>query len=78
MTRLTKYPELINGKLHNPARQHRRECERLGLVSTSGRQWKKYKKMVKRSKKVLLEQLDMTAEEFEEKLAATDPENIEL
>jgi hypothetical protein len=81
MTRLSKYPEMVNGKLHNPERQHRREMERVyeGVLNLkSGRQWKKYKKMVNKSKKVLLEQLDMSAAEFDEKIAASDLKNIEL
>ena len=81
MTRLTKYPELINGKLRNPARQHRREMERTyeGVLNLkSGRQWKKHKKMSKQSQKVLAAQLDMTVPELNQELDARAVENIEL
>lgn len=66
---------------HNPERQHRREMERTyeGVLNLkSGRQWKKYKKMLKRSQKVLAAQLDMTPEELRKLSQANDINNIEL
>lgn len=33
---------------HNPRRQYRRQCEAEGLVTKSGRQWRKFRKMMQR------------------------------
>lgn len=64
---------------HSDKRQFRRQCERLGMVAKSGRQWKRFrkglKKTVRQSSTAEFAEMDVTMQDLLESPPITSPQD---
>jgi len=57
---------------HSAKRQYRRQCEREGLVTKSGRQWRKFRKMMQRLAKEYPLNIEAAVKETAEEMALVE------